>query len=59
MSEGAIPVANEMDGSAQVVIDHGRTGLPFHDDNVFSLQRVLKLLNADTQPRETIRQSAC
>lgn len=49
MSVEEILVANERAGSTQVLIDHGRRGSPFHEANVLSLERILRLLNADTQ----------
>jgi glycosyltransferase involved in cell wall biosynthesis len=58
MSEGAVLVANEQAGAARVLIDHGRTGFLFEDDNVASLTAILQNLLADPALRETIRQAA-
>lgn len=58
MSEGAVLVANEQAGAAQVLIEHGRTGFLFEDDNVGSLADVLQTLLGDVSLREKIRQAA-
>jgi glycosyltransferase involved in cell wall biosynthesis len=58
MSEGALLVANEQAGAAQVLIDHGRTGFIFNDDDVTGIVKILQTLIADAQLRETVRQAA-
>jgi glycosyltransferase involved in cell wall biosynthesis len=58
MSEGAVLVANEQAGAARVLIDHGRTGFLFEDDNVAALTAILKNLLTDAALRETVRQAA-
>lgn len=58
MSEGAVLVANEQAGAAQVLVDHGRTGFLFQDDNVAALAGLLKMLLVDATLREKVRQAA-
>lgn len=58
MSEGAVLVANEQAGAAQVLIHHGRTGFLFHDDDAAGLARILQTLIADASLRERVRQAA-
>lgn len=58
MSEGAVLVANEQAGAARVLIDHGRTGFLFEDDNVAALTAILKDLLTDAALRETVRLAA-
>lgn len=58
MSEGAVLVANEQAGAAPVLIDHGRTGFLFPDDDLGGLARILQSLIADAQLREMVRQAA-
>ena len=58
MSEGAVLVANEQAGAAPMLIDHGRTGFLFHDDDVAGLATILQTLMADARLRETVRQAA-
>jgi glycosyltransferase involved in cell wall biosynthesis len=58
MSEGAVIVANREAGAAAQLIDHGRTGFLFDDNDVAGLADVLKTLLGDAGLRETIRQAA-
>ena len=58
MAEGAVLVANEQAGAAPMLIDHGRTGFLFHDDDVVGLVKILQTLIGDTPLRETVRQAA-
>ncbi len=58
MSEGAVVVANEQAGASSVLVDHGRTGFLFHDNDPRGLIKILQTLIADKQLRETVRQSA-
>ena len=58
MSEGAVLVANEQAGAARILVDHGRTGFLFEDDNIGSLTTILQTLLADALLRETVRQAA-
>jgi glycosyltransferase involved in cell wall biosynthesis len=58
MSEGAVLVANEQAGAAQMLVEHGRTGFLFTDDDIDSLTTILKTLLADVALRETVRQAA-
>ncbi len=58
MAEGAVLIANEQAGAAPVLIDHGRTGFLFEDDNVDALANILKTLLANKSLREIVRQAA-
>jgi glycosyltransferase involved in cell wall biosynthesis len=58
MSEGAVLVANEQAGAARMLVEHGRTGFLFEDDNVADLTDILKTLLSDIALREKIRQAA-
>lgn len=58
MSEGAVLVSNEQAGAARMLVDHGRTGFLFEDNNVDALAAILKDLLASAPLRETIRQAA-
>jgi glycosyltransferase involved in cell wall biosynthesis len=58
MSEGAVLVANEQTGAARMLVDSGRTGFLFKDDNVADLTDILKTLLSDAALREKIRQAA-
>lgn len=58
LSEGAVLVANEQAGAARMLIDQGRTGFLFEDDNTVALASILQTLLADSSLRETVRQAA-
>jgi glycosyltransferase involved in cell wall biosynthesis len=58
MSEGSVLVANEQAGAARMLVDHGRTGFLFEDDNIASLATILRTLLADASLREKVRQAA-
>ena len=58
MSDGAVLVANRQAGVAQILIDPGRTGFLFKDENIRALATVLRMVLADASLRETVRQAA-
>lgn len=58
MSEGAVLVANEQAGASRILVDHGRTGFLFHDNDVAGLAIILQTLIDDASLRETVRQAA-
>lgn len=58
MSEGAVLVANDQAGAAQVLIEHGRTGFLFPDRDVNNLADTLRTLMHNAELREAVRQAA-
>jgi glycosyltransferase involved in cell wall biosynthesis len=58
MSEGAVLVANEQAGGPRTLVDHGRTGFLFQDNDAAGLARILRMLLRDSGLRETVRQVA-
>jgi len=58
MSEGAVLVANDQAGAAQVLVEHERTGFLFKDGDINALESALCTLLHDASLRETIRQAA-
>jgi len=58
MSEGAILVANEQAGAARTLVDHGRTGFLFQDNNPADLADILRRLMVNAPLQDKIRQSA-
>jgi len=58
MSEGAVLVANEHAGAARMLIDHGRTGFLFENNDASALEAILRMLLRDAALRETVRRAA-